>query len=263
MQKYGQHFLANKGIIDKIVNAVIDNMRGNLIEIGPGKGALTLALLECGINDFTLIEIDAKMTRHLRKTLPSYAKLNIIESDFLDVLPNSLPRGDLTFVSNLPYIDAADILFKVLDTPGFRAAVFMFQREQALKLAALPESKNYGALSVIFQAFARARSVCRVSPGSFNPPPKVDSEVVLITPLLKQFFKDAAHKQHFKELVKNAFAYRRKTLLNALSEVYGENKNATAKILNACGIKISARAEELPAAKYIDLAKRAMPKKHT
>ena len=255
MQKYGQHFLVNKGIIEKIVCAVIDNMHGSLIEIGPGKGALTNALLERGVNNFTLVEIDPKMVEHLQKTLPPYAHLNIIENNFLKLDSAVLPQGDKTFLSNLPYIDAAEILLKTLDIPGFKAAVFMFQREQAVRLTAQPGTRQYGALSVIFQAFARAKSVCRVSPGSFSPPPKVDSEVLLITPVEKKFFENAKHKENFKELVKTAFAYRRKTVLNGLTEVYGKNKDSCAKILNTAGIKISARAEEVPPARYADLAK--------
>lgn len=255
MQKYGQHFLVNKGIIDKIASAVVDNLRGELVEVGPGKGALTIALLERGLNNFTLVEIDEKMIESLRGVLPPYAEVNIIHSNFLSLPLAALPEGPKTFVSNLPYIDAAEILLKTLDCPGFEGAVFMFQREQAQRLSAKPGARQYGALSVIFQAFARSRSLCRVSPGSFNPPPKVDSEVLIITPIEQKFFDSAAHKANFKELVKTAFAYRRKTVLNALTEVYGKNKDALAKILQTAGVKISSRAEELPAAKYAALAK--------
>jgi 16S rRNA (adenine1518-N6/adenine1519-N6)-dimethyltransferase len=197
MQKYGQHFLVNRGVIDKITDAVVHNAQGSLVEIGPGKGALTSALLERGLNDFTLVEIDPKMTARLRQTLPAYARLNIIENDFLLLERALLPAGDITFVSNLPYINAAEILLKVLETSGFKAAVFMFQREQAARLCARTRTRQYGALSVIFQVFARARSICRVSPGSFSPPPKVDSEVLLITPAENKIFACAGHKENF------------------------------------------------------------------
>jgi len=257
MQKYGQHFLVNKGVIDKIIDAVVHNARGSLVEIGPGKGALTAAMLERGLNDLTLVEIDPKMVAHLKQNLPPYARYNLIESDFLKLDINCLPPGDKTFISNLPYIDAAEILLKVLSIPGFSGAVFMFQREQAQRLIAKPESKHYGALSAIFQAFASARSICRVSPGSFSPPPKVDSEVLLITPIAQKFFINDKHKENFKTVVKTAFAYRRKTVLNAVAEVHGKNKAGIAKLLNTSGIKISARAEELSPAKYAELAKNA------
>lgn len=254
MRKYGQHFLVNKGIIDKIADTVIDNMEGSLTEIGPGKGAITQALLERGVNDFTLVEIDPEMVTYLKENLPSYAQVCIKNNDFLKDDLSWLPDGPVTFVSNLPYIDAADILLKVLALPNFRAAVFMFQREQAQRLSAKVESKHYGPLSVIFQASASCRSVCRVSPGSFNPPPKVDSEVLLIKPEGQITFKNQKHKEDFTVLVKAVFAYRRKTVLNALCEVYKKDKELLAKTLQKAGVKISARAEELTPRKYADLA---------
>jgi len=255
MQKYGQHFLVNKGIIDKIADAVIDNMVGSIVEIGPGKGALTKALLERGINDFTAVEIDEKMIEELKKVIPSYAQVNIIKGNFLSVPAEALPKGDITFVSNLPYIDAADILLKVLDMPSFKAAVFMFQLEQAKRLTAKEETNLYGPLSVIFQAYAQAVPVCRVSPGSFNPPPKVDSAVMLITPKNHNMFENETHKANFKSLVKSAFSYRRKTVLNSLSENYKKHKDDIIPLLLKSGIKVSARAEEISPRKYADLAK--------
>ena len=254
MRKYGQHFLVNKGIIDKITSAVIDNMQGSLVEIGPGKGAITNALLERGVNNFTLIEIDPEMVSYLKENLPAYADLEIKNNNFLKEDLSFLPAGKVTFVSNLPYIDAADILMRVLLFKDFHAAVFMFQREQAQRLVAKPETKHYGPLSVIFQALASARSICRVSPGSFNPPPKVDSEVLLILPQSHINFKNERHKYNFISLVKTVFAYRRKTALNALCEVYKKDKDMLIKILARAGIKVSARAEEITPRKYADLA---------
>ncbi len=254
MEKYGQHFLVNQGIIDKITDAVIDNQRGSLIEIGPGKGALTLNLLNKGINDLTLVEIDPKMSEFLKQNLPAWASYKLIEKDFLTLTQEDLPSGEKTFISNLPYIDAAQILLKVLDLTGFACAVFMFQREQARKFFAQAETKLYGPLSIMVQARANVQSVCRVSPGSFNPPPKVDSEVVLIKPKEKTFFVNLEHKKNFDELVKCAFIYRRKTILNALCEAYKKNKDDLIKILGKSGIKVSARAEELSPRQYADLA---------
>ncbi len=254
MQKYGQHFLVNQGIIDKITNAVVDNMAGALIEIGPGKGALTFNLLNKGVNDLTLVEIDPKMSEFLKQNLPEWANYKLIEKDFLTINAQDLPTGEKTFISNLPYIDAAQILLKVLDLEGFTCAVFMFQREQARKFFAQPETKLYGPLSIMVQARANVQSVCRVSPGSFNPPPKVDSEVVLIKPKEKTFFISPEHKKNFDELVKCAFIYRRKTILNALSEAYKKNKDDLIKILAKSGVKVSARAEELSPRHYADLA---------
>ena len=256
MQKYGQHFLVNKGIINKIVDTAVDNLDGTLIEIGPGEGALTLPLIERGVQNFTVIEIDPVMVKKLKETLPDWAGIKIIEGNFLDLDLQFLAKEEkLNFVSNLPYIDAAKILLKVLELKNFASAVFMFQREQAQKLYALPESKHYGALSVMFQALAQSRPVCRVSPGSFNPPPKVESEVLFITPRSQKLFTNAAHYANFKETVKTCFSYRRKTVLNALVEKFKKDKTSLAKILVSSGLKVSSRAEEVPAKNYVLLAK--------
>lgn len=256
MQKYGQHFLINKGIINKIIDTTVENLSGTLVEIGPGEGALTFPLIESGISDFTVIEIDPLMVQKLKKTLPAWANIKIIEGNFLELNLQFLEKEEkLNFVSNLPYIDAAQILLKVLELPNFTSAVFMFQREQAQKLYALAETKHYGALSVIFQALAQSRPVCRVSPGSFNPPPKVESEVLFITPRMQKLFANKKHYNNFKETVKTAFSYRRKTVLNALVEKYKKDKTALAKILVSSGLKVSSRAEEVPAKNYALLAK--------
>lgn len=256
MQKYGQHFLVNKGIINKIIDTAIDNLNGTLVEIGPGVGALTIPLIERGIQNFTVIEIDPFMVSKLKDILPDWANIKIIQDDFVKMDLGFLAKEKkLNFISNLPYIDAAQILLKVLELDNFASAVFMFQREQAQKLYALPESKHYGALSVLFQALAQSRPVCRVSPGSFNPPPKVESEVLFITPRPQKFFANEMHYQNFKETVKTAFSYRRKTVLNALVEKYKKDKTALAKILVSSGLKVSSRAEEVPAKNYALLAK--------
>lgn len=255
MQKYGQHFLVNKGIIEKITDSVVANAQGSIVEIGPGKGAMTLSMLERGLNNLTLIEIDPDMVSHLKANLPDYADYKIVQKDFLKTDLSDLPQGDITFVSNLPYIDAADILLKVLGAPKFKGAVFMFQREQAQRLSAKPETKQYGPLSVVFQALANEQAVCRVSPGSFSPMPKVDSVVLFITPREDGLFASAKHQADFVSLVKSVFAYRRKTVLNAMCEVYKKNKDDLIKILNRSGVRVSARAEEIGPRKYAELSK--------
>jgi 16S rRNA (adenine1518-N6/adenine1519-N6)-dimethyltransferase len=255
MQKYGQHLLINRGIINKIVDCVVDNAQeGAVIEIGPGKGALTLAMLERGLNNFTVVEIDPYMTEILNKVLPDYAEVNIINQDFLMLDLNSLPfNSPALFVSNLPYIDAAEILLKTLNYKGFGAAVYMFQREQARRILAKPETRYYGQLSILAQAQADISSVCRVSAGSFAPPPKVESEVLLFRPKKQSLFKSDAHKKIFEELVKAAFAYRRKTALNALCGHYGGNKDGFISLLKKSGIPVSARAQEIDIRKYLNL----------
>lgn len=213
MQKYGQHFLKNEGVAEKIIvsaaAALAQTPSAELIEIGPGKGFITSRLLALR-PQFTVVEIDPEMVACLNA---NFKGLEIINKDFLEFDLSSLPPRPVVFVSNLPYIDAAEILLKVLEYPHTAAAVFMFQKEQAERIYAAVGTPQYGPLSLAAQYLAEIKKVCRVSKGSFNPPPKVESEVLLLTkkaPADETYFK-------FKNLTRRAFAYKRKTLQNALA----------------------------------------------
>lgn len=136
MQKYGQHFLINENVINQIIDAALLLKSENLVEIGPGKGALTARLIDRGCRNFTVVEIDPEMEIYLRKNLPESAGVKILRQNFLQADLETLAPRPTLFVSNLPYIDAADILDKVLSCPHFQSAVFMFQKEQAQRIRA-------------------------------------------------------------------------------------------------------------------------------
>ena len=178
MQKYGQHFLVSESIIRQIVDAALVLRAENLLEIGPGKGALTQQLIARGAKNFTVVEIDPDMVAYLQKNLPPQAGVQIVAQNFLQADLAQLASKPTLFVSNLPYIDAADILDKTLAWPFFQAAVFMFQKEQALRIRARAGEEFYGPLSIFSQLRAQISPICKVSRGCFNPPPKVESVVL-------------------------------------------------------------------------------------
>ncbi|MDR0291822.1 MAG: 16S rRNA (adenine(1518)-N(6)/adenine(1519)-N(6))-dimethyltransferase RsmA [Elusimicrobium sp.] len=249
-QKYGQNFLVNRGVIDKICGAAVNLSRGKiLVEIGPGRGALTAGLLERGARGLQLVEIDPEMVKILRASLPAGADINIFEKDFLDFNLNLLPRGDKFFMGNLPYIAAAEILDKVLAEENLSGAVFMFQREMARRITAARGREFYGPLSLLSQARANIESLCRVSPGSFNPPPKVESEVLVFTPERKI---PPAEFPVFKKIVNAAFAHKRKNILNSLTENLKVDKTALAETLSRAKIAPNARAQELAFEDYLN-----------
>ena len=248
IQKYGQHFLTSARVIDEIVGAAAVLKAQNLVEIGPGQGALTRALIEQGRTGFTVVEIDPELVQFLQKNLPPAAELHMIEADFLAFDLQTLPPVPTQFVSNLPYIDAAAILDKVLAWPHFQTAVFMFQKEQAQKITAKPGEKYYGALSVLSQLRARISLVCNVGRGCFNPPPKVDSRVLAFEKI-----PAPAHWAVVSRVVQAAFLHRRKTLLNALLLAGYEREKITAALAQlhlACTV----RPEELSPAHFVDCA---------
>lgn len=248
IQKYGQHFLTSPRVINDIVDAAQVLKVEYLVEIGPGQGALTQELVKRGRTDFTVVEIDPEMVRVLQNTLPLAARVQIIQADFLQFDLSALPEVPTQFVSNLPYIDAAQILDKVLSYAHFQTAVFMFQREQAQKITARPGEKGYGALSVLSQLRARVSVICNVGRGCFNPPPQVESRVLA--------FEKIAPPPHFPavaRLVTAAFLHRRKTLLNALL-LAGYPKEKITAALAALHLPPTIRPEELTPQQFVQLA---------
>ena len=252
MQKYGQHFLVSEPVIAQIVDAVFLLRADNLVEIGPGKGALTSRLIARGLTGFTAVEIDPEMVAYLAKTLPQAAGIQVVQQDFLAFDLAKLPAQETEFVSNLPYIDAAAILDKVLAWPYFRSAVFMFQKEQAQKITARAGDEFYGALSVLTQLRAEVSLVCNAGRGCFNPPPKVESRVLAFQKIKRPLFERAAW-DNMARLVKNAFLHRRKTLFNALA-LTGYDKDKIALALKACNLNEKVRPEHVSPAQYAQIA---------
>ncbi len=248
MQKYGQHFLIDKNIISQIVDAVFLLRAGQLVEIGPGKGALTRELVARGAEDLCAVEIDPEMVAYLAAHLPG--RVRVIQVDFLQFDLAQLPAGPTTFVSNLPYIDAAAILDKVLAWPHFKTAVFMFQKEHTQKIRAQAGDDFYGPLSILSQLRARISLVCKVGRSAFAPPPKVESAVLA-------FEKIPLPDVPFEKLrlvVESAFLHRRKTLLNALV-LAGQDKEKTARAITALARPLTVRPEELTPQEYVTLTR--------
>lgn len=252
MQKYGQHFLIDKNIINQIIDATVLLNAGNIIEIGPGKGALTSELIARLSTQLSVIEIDPLMVAYLKENFPS-DKLAIIQGNFMDVDLSSIINNPTTFVSNLPYIDAADILDKVLNNKFFNSAVFMFQKEQAQRICAKVGEKFYSPISVLSQLRSQVSLLCNVGKNCFNPPPKVESRVLVfkkITPV----FTTIQEWNKFKKIVLSAFNYRRKTILNALV-LSGYNKTCVETALRNTNLLPTLRAEQISPQQYINLHK--------
>lgn len=249
MRKYGQHFLTNTRVIDAIVAAVPDGF-ADVLEIGPGRGALTEKLLQKGFKNLTLAEIDPQM-RDFLVARWSGLEGKIVLGDFLEFDLASLPARPTFFVSNLPYIDAAEILDKVLAWEHFAGAVFMFQKEQAQRILAKEGAPGYGPLSVLSQLRADVKPLLKVGKACFNPPPKVES-MVLRFEKKETPFADKKHWPKFARLVKAAFAHRRKTLFNSLC-LCGFDKQRIQEALAHLQVPASVRAEQIPLETYVKL----------
>jgi 16S rRNA (adenine1518-N6/adenine1519-N6)-dimethyltransferase len=212
----GQHFLRDENICRKIVSALVQHPFTQLLEVGPGGGALTKHLLQIDTIDFKAVELDNEKVEYLINTFP---QLNgkIIHQSFLDI--EKPFEGKFTVVGNFPYNISTQILFKILEWKDeVECTIGMFQKEVAQRIAAKEGNKTYGVLSVLVQAFFTVEYLFDVQPTCFQPPPKVMSGVIRLLPKTERL-KMRSEKDFFL-LVKTAFNQRRKTLRNAVKALF-------------------------------------------
>ncbi|MDR3389469.1 MAG: 16S rRNA (adenine(1518)-N(6)/adenine(1519)-N(6))-dimethyltransferase RsmA [Rudaea sp.] len=248
-KRFGQHFLHDRNILNRIVESVAPQAGDRLVEIGPGEGALTLPLLRAA-GKLIAIELDRDLIEPLRKKALGVGELSIVSADVLTVDFTALAAGQpLRVVGNLPYNISTPILFHCLDhAAAIRDMHFMLQKEVVERMAAVPGSKVYGRLSVMLQLRCAVQPLFGVPPGAFRPPPKVDSAVVRLTPLPAPSLPQVDFAL-IERIVRAAFGQRRKTLSNALSGI------AAGSELDAAGIDPRARAEQLTPSAFVALAK--------
>ncbi|HEY5782976.1 MAG TPA: 16S rRNA (adenine(1518)-N(6)/adenine(1519)-N(6))-dimethyltransferase RsmA [Lysobacter sp.] len=245
----GQHFLHERGIIDKIVLAVDPKPGDHLVEIGPGQGAITFPLLDRH-GELTVIEFDRDLIFPLTEAARAHGTLEVIHRDVLSVDFTALTGGEgqIRLVGNLPYNLSSPILFHALEhAAAIRDMHFMLQKEVVDRMAAGPGSKVYGRLGVMLQAYCHVTPLFNVPPGAFRPPPKVDSAVVRLVPRAPETI-GIADPEKYSAVVRDAFGQRRKTLRNALSKL------CDAAAIEAAGIRPDARAEQIEVADFVRLA---------
>lgn len=212
----GQHFLKDENIIHKIVDALKEESFQNLLEVGPGAGALTKHLIQLLAISFKAVELDDEKVQYLKQTFPVLND-KIIHKSFLDIDP---PFDEpFVVIGNFPYNISTQILFKILEWKDqVPVVVGMFQKEVAQRAAAKEGSKVYGVLSVLVQAYYSVEYLFDVTPGCFNPPPKVLSGVIKLR--RKTDVLHVKSDRAFWILVKTAFNQRRKTLRNAVKSLF-------------------------------------------
>jgi 16S rRNA (adenine1518-N6/adenine1519-N6)-dimethyltransferase len=243
----GQHFLVNRSALHKIVDVIDPHPDELVIEIGPGKGALTF-LLAGRAGRVIGIEKDPLFIPSLRgKNLPN---LTIVEGDVLELdfagLAASEPAfpGRIKLCGNLPYSISSPLLFKVLDEKHlFESCVFLLQREVAERVTAEAGSKDYAPLSILFRIFFEPRIRLRLSPHSFSPPPRVDSALVSLVRRHKPLV-EIPDETRFRRFLRTAFLHRRKILANNLKSAGYDLSRANAA-LDHFGLSRRVRGEEL------------------
>ncbi|MCY3987076.1 MAG: 16S rRNA (adenine(1518)-N(6)/adenine(1519)-N(6))-dimethyltransferase RsmA [Gammaproteobacteria bacterium] len=242
--RLGQHFLTDASVIQQIVTTTAPGAGEHFVEIGPGRGALTGPLLSRGAIVHA-VEIDPALAQGLRASFP-HERLSVHLADALEFDYAALKIPDLRLIGNLPYYLSTPLLFRLLESAaGFRDMTVMLQREVAERLCAPPGSRRYGRLSVTAAVRCRAEPCFSVAPGAFEPPPKVHSMVVRLTP-------DSRYRIHrpdtFDRVVRQAFSQRRKTIANALRGLADRDQ------ITAAGIDPAIRAEQIDVQAYLRLS---------
>lgn len=249
-KRFGQHFLQDPSVIENIIHAIVSNLPANcqLVEIGPGKGALTIPLLK-QVDSLFVIELDRDLVDYLQQQVIS-DKLHIYQADALDFDFKKclLNHDSLQIIGNLPYNISTPLLFHLLNyAANIEKMVFMLQKEVVERMIAEPNSSAYGRLSVMLQYHCEIVKLFDVPATAFNPPPKVESSIVVLLPYRTppvpvDSLKDLA------TIVSHAFSQRRKTLRNSLKNVM------TAEAMQNLQIDPQARAETLPLSDFVHLA---------
>lgn len=250
-KRFGQNFLIDEQIIERIVDSINPQRDDNIIEIGPGLGAITKLLLQ-RTDELNVIELDRDVIPKLlfncrNEGTPIIHEMDVLKFDFSGFRKNSPSQKKLRVVGNLPYNISTPVLFLLLKSrEDIQDMHFMLQKEVVERIAASPGSKTYGRLSIMIQAYFKATPLFLVPPHAFSPPPKVESAILRLIPddTLSKNIND--HKG-FENLVRQAFSQRRKTIKNNLKKI------CTAEQIISAGIDPRRRPEELSIEDFLKL----------
>ena len=256
----GQNFLTDESVVDDIVSAGEIDSNTNVLEIGPGAGALTTKLAPLA-KKVVAVEIDTGLIPLLMENLQDYKNVKVIHGDILEVSLNELfekefDGGPVHVVANLPYYITTPIVMKLLEeNPGFENLVIMVQKEVADRLVSAPGSKNCGAITYSVSFCCETERIVDVPPEAFVPAPKVWSSVIRLRPR-KEIPVKVTDQSHFFALIKAAFLMRRKTFLNCVSQnqMIGVDKETLRDILEDLGISETIRGEALTLVQFSQIS---------
>jgi 16S rRNA (adenine1518-N6/adenine1519-N6)-dimethyltransferase len=250
-KRLGQHFLTDLRTLDRIADSLEITSADTVIEIGPGRGALT-DRLATRAGRLIAIEVDKLLVPILRARYASQSHVMVIESDVLELVLADIAKGPFLLVGNVPYYITTPIIFHALQRPRAERAVFLVQREVADRAVAAPGSKEYGALSVNLQALAQVTQRGVVKAAAFNPPPQVDSAILHIQPRDVPVI-EPSEEEAFRKLVIASFGLRRKQMRRVVRTVRGLSAEHAEAALAAAGIDPEARPETLSPQEFAGL----------
>jgi 16S rRNA (adenine1518-N6/adenine1519-N6)-dimethyltransferase len=248
-KRFGQNFLRDGHVVDRIIAAIQPEAGQHIVEIGPGEGALTESLVQSGAK-LDVIELDRDLVPGLLAAYGLKPQFKLHNADALKFDYHSLEEGHeskLRIVGNLPYNISTPLIFKLLEqAPQVADMHFMLQREVVQRLAAEPGNKQWGRLGIMAQYQCKVEHLFDVPPDAFYPPPKVQSAIVRLTPYPESPWQAVNHES-FATVVRTAFSQRRKTLRNNLKNFIDSER------LEALGIDPGCRAETLELTQFIEI----------
>jgi 16S rRNA (adenine1518-N6/adenine1519-N6)-dimethyltransferase len=245
-RRLGQHFLADPRILARIADALGASPDDTVLEIGPGPGGLTAALV-ARAGHVVAIEKDPDLVPALRTRFPS---IDVVEGDALELDWHTLVPPSFLVAGNIPYNITSPLLDKALLPPRPRRIVFLVQKEVAERVTAEPGTPEYGALSIGVQAVANAERLFGVPAGAFHPSPKVDSAVLRMIPREEPLIADA-QRESFRALTVGLFGFRRKQMLRATRELTGWEPARVSRLLEKAEISPTVRPEVLSPSKFV------------
>ncbi|MCP4188135.1 MAG: 16S rRNA (adenine(1518)-N(6)/adenine(1519)-N(6))-dimethyltransferase RsmA [Gammaproteobacteria bacterium] len=251
-KRFGQHFLHDRNIIDKILRAIDVTEGDNFLEIGPGQGALTFPLLQ-RCKNLIAVELDRDLIPLLTNRASAFGELQVINADILKFELTSIANTTaFRIVGNLPYNISTPLMFHLLESIALiKDMHFMVQKEVAQRIVAPVGDKHYGRLSIMMQYRCACQYLFDVRPGSFTPPPKVDSAIIRLLPHARPIF-EVGDIELFSNIVRSAFAQRRKTISNSLKSI------VDADIFEQCEIDKGMRAENLSGRQYASITNKLL-----
>ncbi|HVP06608.1 MAG TPA: 16S rRNA (adenine(1518)-N(6)/adenine(1519)-N(6))-dimethyltransferase RsmA [Candidatus Acidoferrum sp.] len=250
-KRFGQHFLTSKSVISRMIELIAPGPELTVLEIGPGRGVLTLPLTQSGAK-IVAVEFDRDLIGHVKRAVIGYENVKVINADFVSFDPDSEGLTKFALVGNLPYnITTPVIDWCVRYRDRIQYAVFMVQREMAARLAATPGHKDWSPLGIFTQLFFDIERCFDVSARSFSPPPKVVSAVIRLTPRASDLQVDWSS---FESLVRASFRHRRKLLINNLVPDIVPSDEFAIALLGSIGIPKNCRAEQVTIEQFDQLA---------
>ncbi|MBL6798443.1 MAG: 16S rRNA (adenine(1518)-N(6)/adenine(1519)-N(6))-dimethyltransferase RsmA [Synechococcus sp. BS307-5m-G39] len=259
-KRFGQHWLRDERVLDRILDASELGSEDRVLEVGPGRGALTERLLASSAVAVHAVELDRDLVSGLHDRFGGFPQFSLREGDVLEV-PLTLPDGQRAtkVVANIPYNITGPLLDRLIGRldqpidPPYQRLVLLVQKEVAERIRARPGASSFSALSVRMQLLAHCSSVCSVPPRCFQPPPKVHSEVIRLDPLPQGQRPDTVTCRRVERLLKQTFQARRKMLRNTLnvSQSFSELETITRQ----AGIDLSQRPQEVAPHAWVELAR--------